>query len=250
MTAERHAEGRRPGPGSASAPGVGVLAALEGAALVVWNLAATPFVGRRRRRWGTVGTEATDPLPGDELVPTPRWSSTLGIGVDAPPEDVWPWIAQIGQSRGGFYSYQTLENLAGCRITNTAEILPEHQHPKVGDAIRLHPTAPPLRVEIVDPPHALVLRGSPSEHGPAGPRGCSTWQFAVVPDGARGSRLLTRGRYDHDPDWRSRLAFGRFPLEPITFVMSRKMMRGIKRLAEHGAEVGRRPPSPDRDRNP
>jgi hypothetical protein len=245
LTAERHAEGRRPGPASASAPGVGVLAALEGAALVVWNLVATPFVGRRRRRWGTVGTEATDPLPGDELVPTPRWSSTLGIGVDAPPGDVWPWIAQIGQSRGGFYSYQTLENLAGCRITNTAEILPEHQHPKVGDDIRLHPTAPPMRVEIVDPPHDLVLRGSPSEDGPEGPRGSSTWQFAVVPAGDGGSRLLTRGRYDHAPDWRSRLAFGRFPLEPITFVMSRKMMREVKRLAERDAEPGRPSWSPE-----
>ncbi len=92
-------------------PGVGVLAALEGAGLIAWHLVATPFVGRKRLHWGTRGTEATDPLPGDELVPNPKWSYTLGIDVAAPPEAVWPWIAQIGQRRGGFYSYQTLENL-------------------------------------------------------------------------------------------------------------------------------------------
>jgi hypothetical protein len=63
----------------------------------------------------------------------------------------------------------------------------------------------------------------------------STWQFAVNPGPDGGSRLLTRGRYDHTPDWRSRLAFERFPIEAITFVMSRKMMLEVKRLAERDA---------------
>ena len=123
---------------AAPSPGVGVLAALEGAALIVWNLVATPLIGRRRLRWGTVGTEATDPLPGDQLVPEPTWSYTLGVSIDASPQDVWPWIAQIGQGRGGFYSYEVLENLVGCKITNTTEVLPDHQHPVVGGEIHLH----------------------------------------------------------------------------------------------------------------
>ena len=55
-------------------PGVGFLAALEGLGLILWNLVATPFVGRQRLRWGTVGTEANDPLPGDELIPSPKWT--------------------------------------------------------------------------------------------------------------------------------------------------------------------------------
>lgn len=216
-------------------PGVGVLAALEGTALIVWHLAATPFIGRRRLRWGTVGTEATDSLPGDDLVPEPRWSYTLGIPIEAPPEAVWPWVAQIGQGRGGFYSYQTLENLAGCKMTNTTEILAEHQHPKVGEDIHLHPTAPPMRIEVVDPPTALVLFGSPADMCAEQSWGMSTWQFAIDPGPDGGSRLLTRGRSDYTPDWRSRLAFGRFPIEAVTFVMSRKMMREVKRLAERGA---------------
>jgi hypothetical protein len=217
---------------AAAPPGVGVLAAVEGAALIAVHLVATPFIGHKRLHWGTVASEATEPLPGDELVPMPKWSYTLAVGVDAPPESVWPWIAQIGQGRGGFYTYQTLENLAGCRITNTTEILAEHQHPEVGDEILLHPSAPAMRIALMDPPHALVLHGAPVaiDGGPVW--GSSTWQFAVTAGPHGGSRLLTRGRYDHTDDWRSRLTFGRFPIEAISFVMSRKMMLEIKRLAQ------------------
>ena len=169
------------GDRSSPSPGVGVLAALEGAALIVWHMVATPFIGRRRLRWGTVGTEATDSLPGDEFVPEPRWSYTLGVSIDASPELVWPWIAQIGQGRGGFYTYQTLENMVGCKIANTTEILPDHQHPAVGESIYLHPTSPPLRIEVVDPPNALVIFGSPAEVGTEDSWGMSTWQFVVNP---------------------------------------------------------------------
>lgn len=229
---------RRDGHRARSSPGVGVLAALEGAALMAWNVIATPVVGRRRLRWGTVGSEAVDALPGDEFVPEPRWSYTLGIAVDAAPEAVWPWIAQVGQGRGGFYTYQTLENMVGCRITNTTEVLPDHQHPAVGEGIYLHPTAPPMRIEIVDPPRALVLVGSPADIDAEGGWGVSTWQFVVKPGADGGSRLLTRGRYDHSLDWKSRLSFGRFPIEVISFVMSRKMMIEIRRLAERDASPG------------
>jgi len=232
MVAGGELDNGRLGHRAARAPGVGVLTALEGAGLIVWHLAATPFIGRRRLRWGTVGTEASDPLPGDELVPEPKWSYTLGISIDASPEDVWPWIAQIGQGRGGFYTYQTLENIVGCRITNTTEILPAHQHPVVGNDIFLHPTAPPMRIDVVDPPNALVLFGSPADIGAEQSWGVSTWQFVVHLGHDGGSRILTRGRYDHSPDWKSRLAFGRFPIEAISFVMCRKMMLEIKRLAE------------------
>ncbi len=232
MTAPRDSEAERSGRHTARSPGVGVVAAIEGASLIAGNLIATPFIGRRRLRWGAVGTEASDPLPGDDLVPDPRWAYTLGITIDAPPEAVWPWIAQIGQGRGGFYTYQTLENMAGCKITNTTEILPEHQHPAVGQGIYLHPTAPPLRTEIVDPPHALVLFGSPADISAEEGAAMTTWQFVINPGPNGGSRFLTRGRYNSTPDWKSRLAAGRLLIEPISFVMSRRMMLEIKRLAE------------------
>jgi hypothetical protein len=149
---------------------------------------------------------------------------------------VWPWIAQLGQGRGGFYTYQTLENLVGCKIINTTEVLPDHQHPAVGETIFLHPAAPPMRAEVVNPPNVLVLVGSPADLGDEESWGMSTWQFVVKPGPDGGGRLLTRGRYDYTPDWKSRLAFGRFPLEAISFVMSRKMMLEIRRLAERDAQ--------------
>jgi len=205
-------------PNTDRPPGVGAAAALEGAG--------------KRLRWGTVGSEATDPLPGDDLIPSPKWTYTLGVDVAAPPEVVWPWVAQLGQRRGGFYSYQGLENMAGCKITNTAEILAEYQSPAVGDEIYLHPTAPPMRVEVVDPPEALVLFGSPADASSEESWGMSTWQFAIRGGSNGRTRLLTRGRSAYTPGWKTRLAFGRFPIEAITFVMSRKMMLGIKELAE------------------
>jgi hypothetical protein len=213
-------------------PGVGLVAALEGIGLIVWNLAATPFVGRRRLRWGTAGSEPDDPLPGDELIPDPKWTYTLGVGIAAPPNEVWPWVAQIGQRRGGFYSYETLENVFGCKITNTTEILPDFQNPQVGDEVFLHPKSPAMTVRAVDPPHALVLYGSPADVGKEESWAVSTWQFAIVPQADGTSRLLTRGRSDYTPGVVNRLFFGRFPIEAITFTMSRKMLLEIKRLAE------------------
>jgi hypothetical protein len=144
---------------------------------------------------------------------------------------------------------ETTSSGVGAQITNRSEryralrseenrqggILPAHQHPAVGEEIYLHPTAPPMRIEIVDPPNALVFFGSPADIGAEEIGGMSTWQFAVNPGLDGGSRLLTRGRSDYTPDWKSRLAFGRFPIEVITFVMSRKMMLKIKRLAERDA---------------
>ncbi len=212
--------------------GVGFRATVEALGLMAAHLLLTPVIGRRRLTWGATAAEAQAPLPGDELVPHPKWSFTYGVTIAAPSTVVWPWIAQIGQGRGGFYSYQTLENLLGCRIENLAEIRPDLQHPSVGDAIRLHPESPPMRVAFVDAPHTLVLDGAPAETGAAGGSASVTWQFFLAERGSGSTRLLMRGRNDYDARSMERLFFGRFPLEPIAFVMSRKMLLEIKRLAE------------------
>ena len=77
-------------------------------------------------------------LPGDELVPNPDWRNDHAISIDAPLSAVWPWLVQLGQGRGGFYTYEGLENLIGCQIRNLAEIRPELQSLNVGDTIVLH----------------------------------------------------------------------------------------------------------------
>ena len=204
-------------------------------AQIVAHLVATPVVWRRRVRWGATPDEVAATFPGDELVAEPKWGYTLGITIDAPPAQVWPWVVQIGQGRGGFYSYELLENLVGCRITNASRIVPEWQHLDVGDEVRLHPDAPPLTVAIVDPPTALVLSGAPAEVGTEEDYVRSTWGFHVVSMGGGRSRLITRGRTEYSPAFVNRLFFGRFPMEPITFVMNRRMLLTIRDLAESGA---------------
>jgi len=217
--------------------GIGVVETLEALGLIVAHLVLTPFIGRRRLHWGATLDEANATLPGDELVPQPKWSYTYAVTVKAAPARVWPWIVQIGQGRGGFYSYQTLENLVGCQIHNVVEILPEHQHPAVGDEVRLHPTTPALRVAIVDPPGSFVIHGVPAEVGADQSFATSTWQLVLTETTNGSTRLLMRGRSDYSPEPLNRLFFGRLPLEPIMFVMSRKMLLEIKRLAEAEYQV-------------
>lgn len=214
----------------ATVGGTGVIETLAGAIRIAGAFAASPVTGDRRLSWGATPAEVASDMPGDHLVEEPAWSYTYGITIDTPPARVWPWIVQIGQGRAGFYSYQGLENLIGCRIENVASVLPEHQDLGVGDGIRLHPTFPPMSVEVLDPPHALVLFASAP--GP-GASGATTWQFEARPH-PRGTRLLVRGRSRHADDTASRLSFGRYPVEPISSVMNRKMIGEIKRLAETG----------------
>src|SRR5512136_466510 len=114
-----------------------VVEGIEGAVLIGLNLALGPVLRRGRIRWGATGDEVRQALPGDELVLHPKWSYTNAITVRATAAEVWPWLAQMGQGRGGFYSYEFLENLVGCGIHNADRILPEFQNLQVGDGDKL-----------------------------------------------------------------------------------------------------------------
>jgi hypothetical protein len=105
-------------------------------------------------------------LPGDDLIPVANLSATRAISVGRRRDVVWPWIAQLGQGRGGFYSYDFLENLVGCNIKSAEQIVPEWQHVVVGDEVRLAPDVP-LKVALVEPGRTLVLRGRSSDRGHA-----------------------------------------------------------------------------------
>ena len=199
---------------------------LGGALLIAFHLLATRPLRRWRTTWGATAGELAAQYPGDDLIPTPDWGFTRAVTVDAPPERVWPWIVQIGQGRGGFYSYEGLENLIGCRITNATEIVPDLQHLAVGDPIRQHPKAPPLTVALLEPDRALVLHGATEQTGDA-----FLWSFHLRPGPDGGTRLVEHGRGRHGPSRGSRLAFGPTLMEPITFVMGRKMLRTIASLA-------------------
>ncbi len=199
----------------------------------------TPFLRGRRTTWGSTPEERDRTWPGDELIPTLSWQATMAITVAAPPDRVWPWVAQIGQGRGGFYSYERLENLAGCRIKNATTVIEDLQAISVGDEIRLHPKAPPLDVVLVEKDRALVLYGGPP--GPGGPGTdppnvdiATSWAILLDPFGGGSTRLISRTRYRHGPGFKNALAGGPPLLEPISSVMTKKMLRVIKGLVEEG----------------
>ena len=210
---------------------------LVGAMQVGGTLVLSPVLRSWYNHWGATSPEATQPLPGDELVPSPTLGYTRAITIQAPLERVWPWLAQMGQGRGGLYSYDGLENLAGCDIHSVDRLIPELQDPQVGELIRLGPVGYPcFAVASVDPARALVLisadpqTGQPVHYTTPAKKGYSiaTWQFILHPREANATRLLVRQRLSYSPDlaWVWRLT------EPVGFVMERKMMLGIRQRAE------------------
>ena len=222
------------------------LDALGGVVLLVPTIVAAPFLRHAYNRWGTTKGEGRSPLAGDELIPEPKLSHTRAISIDAPPARVWRWLVQIGQGRGGLYSYDALENLIGCRIDSAERIVPELQHLAVGDLVRLGPERyPAFRVVELEPARSLVLVGvDPTTHAPpARPvddatSTATTWAWELRPkDHGRSTRLVTRQRLTF-PGATSMLWH---LLEPIDFVMERRMLFGIKRRAERGHEEAARP---------
>lgn len=207
-------------------------------AAVVSVASVTRALTRRRRpaRWATVGVAATaayigairpwmlnwgashddarKPLPGDELTPEEPIESTNVVTIDAPADEVWPWIAQLGQDRGGFYSYEWLENLAGCRMRNADRIYPEWQRPReIGETVKLH-WGFGLPVSIYERGRALGLKG---------------WgTFVVEPLNIRRTRLLARGHRRHGLAGLYNVLLMQIP----HFLMQRRMLLGIKERAE------------------
>ena len=171
-------------------------------------------------------------LPGDDLIPNADVTSTRAITIRRAPDAVWPWVAQLGQKRGGFYSYDWLENLVGCHIHNADRIVPEWQQPQVGDDVQLAPEVP-LTVAVLDAGRALVLQGGMPSAGASSPLDF-TWAFSLrgQPDGA--TRLVVRERYGYGRWWARLVAA---PTELISSVMSRKMLLGIRDRAERQIEL-------------
>jgi hypothetical protein len=204
--------------------GVAAGAAVVGLAAVLRN---------RQLRWGATPEEVGAVLPGDAILPTADLVATRAISVAAPVAAVWPWLAQMGQGRGGLYSYDWLENLAGCRMQSAEEIVEEWQHVTVGDAFRLHPDVA-LRIGEVDPPRALVVRGGVAPDGRptdevAAPPYDFTWAFVLTAQGPESSRLIVRERYQYLARWTPLLVE---PVSVVSFVMTQRMLRGIRQRAE------------------
>lgn len=169
------------------------------------------------------------PLPGDDLVPGATIVETHQARIDAPAAEVWPWLVQMGYGRGGFYSFDLLERLAGVGMTNARRIEPQWQDLAVGDQVRLAADAA-LVVARLEPERCLVL----SSDGGAAPPGAGmdfdfSWAFVLDEPGGLGSggcRLRIRERYR--PRRGATTAVVR-AMRPVARLMTYGMMWGLRR---------------------
>ncbi|MGB5760282.1 MAG: hypothetical protein WBM50_25425 [Acidimicrobiales bacterium] len=193
------------------------------------------FVRPWMLEWGSTPTERSRTLPGDDMTDETMTHHTRAITIHAPPEAIWPWLVQIGDQRGGFYSHDWLERYIGVHYIegrhSATRIHPELQRLRVGDRIATGSIANvtiDAPVNVLEPNRALVI---------------GTWAFVLQPTDEGHTRLLVRER---EPSWIRRLAPRRSGMlravggivdyaigEPLHFVMTRKMMLGLKSRAEN-----------------
>ena len=193
--------------------------------------------------WGATHLDRIAALPGDALSPYATAVVTHAVNIDAPAEAVWRWLVQIGQDRGGFYSYSFLENLAGCDMHNTFRIVPEWQQRAIGDTVWF---GSPKRfggrarmvAAVVEPMRSLVLvTPADWELVRTGKEGLdTTWTFALQRKSVNTTRLIARLRSAATVPLGGRVINSLF-WEPAHFVMERKMLLTIKKLAEANPQV-------------
>jgi hypothetical protein len=173
------------------------------------------------RRWGSLATERDRRLPGDPTT-TPLFRATRAVTVQASAEEVWQWLVQIGQDKGGFYSYDWLENLAGCRLHSAEEIREEWQQRAAGDSLTMFPGFATTLKEV-EPPYALVIEN---------------WgAYVIDPIDDSTCRLMARSSTERNGS----AVFYLLLVELPHAIMERRMLIGIKQRAERNRRRAARP---------
>jgi hypothetical protein len=206
-----------------------LLGAALGLPLVLAGTFAALFnagLGQWMATWGATVVETSVPLPGDEVLPTATNLSTKAITIRATPDEVWPWLAQMGIGRAGMYSYDWIERVIGSGDFvdghSADRIHPELQSREVGDKMVLHPpTNLTYTVAAVKSPRLIVYRGTSI--------GDATWTFYLAP-GDEGTRLITRWRGSAPRGLGDEVANA--ISGTMDFVMEQRMLRGIKERVE------------------
>jgi hypothetical protein len=197
--------------------------------------------------WGATEIELRRGLPGDQLVSDAKLDATHAITINAPARTVWAWLIQMGQGRAGLYSYDFLENIAGLQFHSSDRIVPELQHLREGDHIKLDPNGVlSLEVNTLQPNSALVLSSGliDARTMQKADTNCAppiryinmSWAFVLEAMDTNTTRLVERIRLDWNPGVCNWVMYRVF-LEPISFFMEQKMLRGIKGRAE--GSIGR-----------
>ena len=201
------------------------------AILSILLLIATAYVYLCRPyqlHWGATAAEIAQSMPGDELNTSPSFLATRAITIDAPPEEVWPWLLQMGYGRAGFYGYDLLENAGSPEGLRSAdEIIPRFQNFVVGDKVPISAVAN-MTFHSIEPNRHLIWLGSDTPNP-----GAFTWAIYSL-DGDR-TRLLSRIRWTYDPTSLSDFALQLFT-EFADHVAVRKVLQGIKQRVEGNIE--------------
>ena len=204
------------------------------AGVAAYGLALRPWL----LGWGATAEEVRGPWPGDEITPDAICQATRAVTIYASADKVWPWLTQIGQDRGGFYSYTWLENLFGAGMRNADRILPNLEDRKIGDTVWMTPKERYggkgcMRIAALEPGRSMVLVPPDEYEGVLrtgrAPGGC--WTFILRPLDNGITRLILRSRGAEDESLLRKL-FDRLVFDSAHFIMERKMMLEIKRLAE------------------
>jgi len=182
-----------------------------------------PLYRRWHLRWGASPREIAEALPGDELLPRAQYRSTRAITIDAPPEEVWPWLVQVGCRRAGFYSNDLLDNLGH---PSARSIMPELQGLEIGQWVPMSPSSTPSDVT------AFKVHSFEANRWLLWSKPDSTWAWRLTPTADGGTRLVTRIHAARD--WKHPLMaiLSVVLMEFGDFAMLRRMLRGIKERAE------------------
>ncbi len=153
------------------------------ALFAIYLLAFRPFA----LHWGSTPEEGARAMPGDSLVRSPYFCATRAITIEGRPEDIWPWLVQMGYDRAGFYGYDLIENIGSKSGIHSAEsIVPALEHPKTGDVLPISAVAS-LIFDSIQPDKYLIWRSAATPID-----GSFTW--ALYPVGENRTRLISRIR--------------------------------------------------------
>ena len=196
------------------------LATLAAVAVVTYLRFIRPW----QLRWGATNAEVERAMPGDDVVKFPTFNATRGVTIQTRPEEIWPWLLQIGVTRAGWYSYDWLDNLGK---PSAQRIMPELQHVEVGDLIPISPDGKQgLNVKDFEANRCMLWWDKKGE---------VTWYWGLSPQDDSQTRLITRVREHYR--WLSPTILFSLLVEFTDIVMMRKCMLGIKQRAEHSREL-------------
>jgi hypothetical protein len=201
------------------------------AILLLVGIAYNSIILPWQLRWGATDAEVAATLPGDEYIPNPDGPVTnRAITIHASAAEIWPWLVQIGADKGGLYSYEWIEAMINCPITNADRIHPEWQNLAPGDPVKLCPGdfGPPAYTVIELIPERAMIIGHPPQtevERLSGIAWVDTWALVLEPVDENTTRLIMRTRNAIRLSWIDWI-------EPGVFIMQRGMLRGIRQRAE------------------